>query len=470
MKFALVTVASAIGSDEWEAYKQQFGKVYDGVGNGAGDDEYRYGIFKKNLAEYAELNAQEPLAHYGLTRFTDMTTDEYISGFTASVVEPDELEVDTSAKAKPVDWTGKYTTLIKDQGACGSCWAESAVQQVESDAMREHGWTGVLSTQELVDCTSAGQGSQRVGCGGGNPTEGYDVIQALGGAASGYDYKYVGRDGTCDIDNRTKYVNIASYKSVGKKNEDTMKSYVSSTGPLSVCVDANSWGGYSKGIKTSCGKSIDHCVQIVGWGQSGKTEYWKVKNSWGNSWGEAGFVRLKIGSDLCKISNGPTATSTIAMSPAPTPSPATCKDEDGWVDSESDPCTTFELNSYCTKDGQEGEGWDTCAWGHITAYGNKGKTAFEACCACGGGSAPTPTPPPAPTPASTCSDFSNWKDTEGSNCCTYSFSRYCTADGGEGAGWDHASWGSLSGYATGGVSGLDACCACGGGNSKSVTV
>jgi len=318
-----------------------------------------------------------------------------------------------------------------------------------------------------------GQGSQRVGCGGGNPTDGYEVIMALGGTASGYDYKFTSRDGTCEINNHTKYVQVESYKSVGKKDEEVMKSYVSSTGTLSVCVDANSWGGYSKGIKTSCGTSIDHCVQIVGWGTEKGTDYWKVRNSWGNSWGEAGYMRLKIGSDLCKISNGPTVTATSVTAPAPTPSPSVCKSEPAdWVDSEGDPCDLFELNSYCNVDGTTGEGWDSCSFGPITNYADsKGISAFDACCACGGGSQPTPSPPPAPAPASTCSDISGWSDTEGSTCCTYSFSRYCTPEGGEGAGWDHSAWGPITDYEDEeGISGYEACCACGGGDDVSHTV
>jgi len=464
MKFGLVcgVVVGAVSSDDWEAYKQKFGKVYNG-----NDDDYRRGVFIKNLVSYAELNAREPLAHYEPTVFTDMTPDEYLTGYIPSHIDLPELEVDTSVIATPADWSGKYTSDIKDQGACGACWAESAIQQVESDAMREHGWTGVLSTQQLVDCTADGQGSTRIGCGGGNPTEGYDVIMALGGVASGYEYKYTGWDGTCKIDDFKKYVQIDSYKSVGKQNEEVMKSYVSSTGTLSVCVDANDWGGYSSGIKTSCGTSIDHCVQIVGYGTSGSTDYWKVRNSWGNSWGENGYMRLAIGKDLCKISNGPTVTATSVTAPAPTPSPTTCQDVAGWMDSEGDPCSLFELNSYCTKDGREGEGWDTCSWGSIKNYADsKGVTAFEACCACGGGSVPTPSPPPAPTPASTCTDWSNWSDTEGSTCCTYSFSRYCTPDGGEGSGWDHSAWGPITDYADDYGSAYDACCACGGGSSQ----
>jgi hypothetical protein len=340
--------------------------------------------------------------------------------------------------------------------------------------MREHGWTGVLSVQELVDCTTAGQGSQRFGCDGGTPTKGYDVIMSVGGVASGYDYKYTARDGTCKIDDYKKYVQIESYKSVGRKDEAVMKSYVSSTGPLSVCVDANDWGGYRNGIKTSCGTSIDHCVQIVGWGTQDGTDYWKVRNSWGSTWGESGHMRLKIGADLCRISNQPSATSTSIIAPAPTPSPTICTDKAGWLSSEGDPCSLFELNSYCTADGREGDGWNTCSWGPITDYADsKGISALDACCACGGGSNPTPTPAPAPTPPSTCSDLSKWRDSEGSTCCDYSFKRYCTTSGGEGEGWNHADWGSISDYANSqGVSGLDACCACGGGSggSQSITV
>jgi hypothetical protein len=300
---------TAISDDDWEAYKQAFGKAYNGD-----EDEYRRGVFNNNLVKYAALNAQEPLAHYGPTVFTDMTPDEYLTGYMPLTDELPELNVTVAKrKVKPVDWTGKYTSAIKNQGRCGSCWAESAISQVESDAMREHGWSGELSVQELVDCTASGQGSQRHGCNGGNPKSGYDVIKSLGGVASEKDYSYTGKDGTCSINKHKKIVQIKSYQSVGKQDEAVMKKYVSSTGTLSVCVDANDWGGYKNGIKTSCGTSIDHCVQIVGWGTQGGTDYWKVRNSWGSKWGENGHMRLKIGANLCKISNSPTVTSTAIL-------------------------------------------------------------------------------------------------------------------------------------------------------------
>jgi len=114
---------------------------------------------------------------------------------------------------------------------------------------------------------------------------------------------------------------MGSYKSVGRGSESSMQSYVSSTGPLSVCVDANSWNSYRSGIMTSCGTSIDHCVQIVGYGSYGSYNYWKVRNSWGRNWGESGHMRLQIGRNLCRINNEPTAVTISAVGPSPTPTP-----------------------------------------------------------------------------------------------------------------------------------------------------
>jgi len=468
--FACLFTGTGASDSDWEAYKQQFGKVYNGDENEA----YRHGIFEENLVLYAELNAQEPLAHYAPTIFTDMNTDEYIYGYAPSTETLPELEIGAVTVATSRDWSGKYTSPIKDQGSCGSCWAESAISQIESDAMREHGWTGILSTQELVDCTSDGQGSYRNGCGGGDPIPGYKVIQALGGVASGSDYTYLGRGRPCDINSYQKLVQVESYVAVGTKDEEKMKAYVSSTGPLSVCVDANSWGGYSSGIKTSCGRSIDHCVQLVGFGTQGSTEYWKVRNSWGGGWGENGNIRLAIGHDLCKISNGPTATSTSIVG-SPAPSPSTCTDKPGWTSTDGDPCSIYHLNTYCNADGTTGAGWNQCEWGDIDNYAGDSGSAFDACCACGGGSTGVASSARSSAKANVtsqgqCSDHpKNWASSEGDSCCAYPWNSYCTADGKPGLGWD-SSWGSIEDYAdSNGISALDACCGCGGGR-KSVVV
>jgi C1A family cysteine protease len=82
-----------------------------------------------------------------------------------------------------------------------------------------------------------------------------------------------------------------------------MSNYVLSTGPLSVCVDAARWNSYRGGIVTSCGNRVDHCVQAVGVDTS---SHWIVRNSWGTSWGEGGYIWLKYGQDTCAISSDPT--------------------------------------------------------------------------------------------------------------------------------------------------------------------
>lgn len=180
------------------------------------------------------------------------------------------------------------------------------MEQIESDLILQHGKKIKLGVQELVDCTSRGSGSKRNGCSGGEPSAAYGVIEALGGIEPESSYRYTGRNGVCKFDRSKAAVTVSSFQSVGRNSEPAMKQYVGSTGPLSVCVAAKTWQLYIRGVKTSCDRQVDHCVQLVGYGAKGAEQYWKVRNSWGLFWGEAGNIRLKIGSDLCRISSQPT--------------------------------------------------------------------------------------------------------------------------------------------------------------------
>jgi C1A family cysteine protease len=307
-------VSAAAVSEEltkWEAWKEENGRAYNGVE----EDAFRRSVFEANLAEAAILQEQNPLAEFGATRFSDWTKDEMKESLTNYVPSGEVLpEMDLShlpiEVAASQDWTGKYTTPVKDQGQCGSCWAFSAVEQIESDLMREHGTTLTLSVQELVDCT--GSKGKRNGCQGGFPSAAYQVVEQLGGIEAESSYPYTARNGNCRFSESQVAAKVSAYKAVGQGSESAMKSYVSATGPLSVCVDANSWNSYRGGIMTSCGNSVDHCVQVVGFGTSGSTDYWKVRNSWGGSWGESGHIRLAIGRNLCQIDSSPSAVTASA--------------------------------------------------------------------------------------------------------------------------------------------------------------
>jgi len=168
----------------------------------------------------------------------------------------------------------------------------------------------VLAPQELVDCK--GDKSRRNGCNGGMPSSAYNVIKSLGGMEAEADYRYTAKNGNCQFQKSKVKVKVTSYQSVGRGSETEMKKYVGSTGPLSVCGDCNTWRNYHGGILTSCGRSMGHCYQIVGYGEENGVAYWKVRNSWGTGFGEQGYVRIKLGQNLCAINKVPTKTVTAS--------------------------------------------------------------------------------------------------------------------------------------------------------------
>jgi len=81
--------------------------------------------------------------------------------------------------------------------------------------------------------------------------------------------------------------------------------------PLSVSIEADKsvFQRYSSGIfnASTCGTRLDHATNVVGWGSSGKTDYWIMRNSWGTRWGERGYMRLEIvsGAGICGIQKEP---------------------------------------------------------------------------------------------------------------------------------------------------------------------
>jgi len=196
---------------------------------------------------------------------------------------------------------GQCVGAVRSQLNCGSCWAFSASEQIESDSMRTLKTSYTLSPEQIVQCDTTSYG-----CSGGWTEHAYNYVKKAGGieTESAYPYSsYYGTTGTCKVDSTKFVIAVTGYYTVS--GESNMASYVQTTGPLSVCLDASSWNSYTGGIMTSCGKQVDHCVQAVGvLAQSGG--YWKVRNSWGTSWGESGFIRLAYGQNTCAITNDPT--------------------------------------------------------------------------------------------------------------------------------------------------------------------
>ncbi|GMI11569.1 hypothetical protein TrVE_jg8545 [Triparma verrucosa] len=319
MKFLIASLLAASAAEKsfsssdlyaFEQYKVDYNRNYD-----ESEKAERLEIFVKNLAIIEERNEAERQAGgsavHGINQFTDMHPEEFRNKFLSSDVSMKTSEDRVYAEDLPefdatteVDWTGVYTTPVKNQRQCGSCWAFSATEQIESDLMRLTGSTVILAPQQIVSCDKTSQG-----CNGGWTESAYAYVKNNGGLETEDDYPYtswIGNSGTCKSDSSKAAATISGYTTVS--GEDNMASYVQSTGPLSVCLDASTWNSYTGGVMKVCGNSVDHCVQAVGVLPDSSTGYWKVRNSWGTTWGESGFIRLEFGGNTCDITNDPTYT------------------------------------------------------------------------------------------------------------------------------------------------------------------
>jgi len=283
--------------------------------------DHRYNVFKKNLENAEALSKLNPDAIFGITKFMDITPEEFkaqylISNFTSQKKMNQNVPILPKASlAKGVNlppafnWVSKgATTPIYNQGQCGSCWAFSVTENIESMwAIAGHG-LGSLSMQQLVDCSDA-YGNE--GCGGGNPPWTYPYIINVGGMDSYGSYPYTAENGNCAFSSGNIAASISSWGYVVTKyDEEAMRSWMFQYGPPSICVDAETWQYYQGGIiGPGCGQVIDHCVQLVGWDVISGTPAWIVRNSWGTDWGYSGYLYVNRGADYCAI--GDEVTSSV---------------------------------------------------------------------------------------------------------------------------------------------------------------
>jgi len=300
----IALVLSETAHEQFISYISTHGKKYKS------DEEFlsRFQIFKQNLKIIAEKNAKHaPTTTYAVNKFADLTKEEFKQIFLMSNLPPyapnaEVLTINDSMTAPPTtfDWRTKGAcTSVKDQGQCGSCWAFSATENIESVNQLAGKGLPILGPQQIVDCEK-----DMYGCGGGWPYAAFNYVTSAGGQDTEASYKYTARDGTCKFNPNTIGAKINKYKSIAK-DEKQIQNLLTTVSPFSVCVDAEEWSFYSSGVVThnNCGRNVDHCVQMVGYDTTGATPFWILRNSWGTDWGVSGFIYIEMFYDTCLVAD-----------------------------------------------------------------------------------------------------------------------------------------------------------------------
>jgi cathepsin L len=200
-----------------------------------------------------------------------------------------------------VDWRKQgVVTKVKNQGSCGSCWAFSTTAVLESHIAIQERAAGrdyqlqQFSEQQLVDCTPnphkcGGTG----GCHGATQELGFDYV-SKNGIVLEQDYTYNARENKCVDSSKTKVASIESFVKLPENDYNALMQAVANYGPIAVSVAADDWVFYSGGVfNGDCGATINHAVTLVGYGIDEEgNNYWLVRNSWGEGWGEQGYIRV----------------------------------------------------------------------------------------------------------------------------------------------------------------------------------
>lgn len=278
---------------DFVGFVQEHSKIYQTI------DTFvqRFYIFHENMIFASNENSKESNSYIlGANKMADLLNTEYQDMYITGLQLPrDYCDDKTLSNDLPDsrDWSAEgCVTAVKDQGQCGSCWAFSTVGALEGLHAQETNDLQAFSEQELVSCASS-YGNH--GCNGGLMQRAFSYVMD-NGIATEESYPYVSGTSTND-ETCNKYTSVYNIKSCYNvpANELQLTQYINQQ-PTSVSIQASgrSFQLYVSGVYNdpSCGDELDHGVLATGYGTMDSQDYYRVKNSWSESWGDNGYINI----------------------------------------------------------------------------------------------------------------------------------------------------------------------------------
>jgi C1A family cysteine protease len=284
--------------NEFVSFLGTFAKKYDTTA----EFFKRFNIFKDNLEYINQRNSQNLTYTLGLNEFSDLSHAEFVATYVGKLnndapdIAPISEEVVVGTPNAGIDWRNQgAVNAVRNQGGCGSCWAFAAVAALEGATKVSKGSLPTLSEQHLVDCsTSAGNH----GCGGGLPSNALNWASRNGGVCTGSSYPYKGADGRCNTQ-CTKGATTGGAQGVSSSDAGMTGAINGRPVAVAIVASGRDFQNYRSGVFAGpCPGNLDHAVTAVGWND----QAYIVRNSWGSSWGQGGYIQMKRG-NTCGILN-----------------------------------------------------------------------------------------------------------------------------------------------------------------------